>query len=85
MGLNNEYRDDALCADETIDPQENDDDPDDREILLDPETWHDWHSEDLLNMWMGMQAYLADRGMTTTLMNSARFNDFCEFVRFFSV
>lgn len=82
--MNNEYRDDALYTDETLE-LELEDDPDDREILLDPESWHDWHSEDLLNMWMGMQAYLADRGMNTTLLNSGRFHDFCEFVRFFSV
>jgi hypothetical protein len=48
MGFNNEYRDDALfdadAFDETYDEQE------DRELVLDPSEWHDWHSEDVLNM-----------------------------------
>jgi hypothetical protein len=88
MGLNNEYRDDASLLysqndDEFI--QDEDVPPEDDELILDPESWHDWHSEDLLNMWMGLRAYLEDRYMDQTLMNKASFHDFCEFVRFFSV
>lgn len=86
MGLNNEYRDDAPMMYQDDDPTLDDPSPgdDDDELILDPESWHDWHSEDLLNMWMGLRAYLEDRYMDKTLMPRATFHDFCEFVRFFS-
>lgn len=87
MGLNNEYRDDASLMyqdDDGFDVPPQDDQDDDGELILDPESWHDWHSEDLLNMWMGMKAYLEDRYMDQTIMNKATFHNFCEFVRFFS-
>jgi hypothetical protein len=83
MGFNNEYRDDALfdadaAYDETYDEQE------DHDLVLDPSEWHDWHSEDVLNMWMSLRQYLEDNHMSNTLMNKATFHNFAEFVRIFS-
>jgi hypothetical protein len=83
MGFNNEYRDDALfdadaAYDETYDEQE------DHELVLDPSEWHDWHSEDVLNMWMSLRQYLEDNHLSNTLMNKATFHNFAEFVRIFS-
>ena len=84
MGLNNEYRDDILYSEDAFEPQEVDE-SDDHELILDPQSWEDWHSEDLLNMWMSIRTYLQDRGMNNTLLKTANFNNFCEFVRFFSL
>jgi hypothetical protein len=83
MGFNNEYRDDALfdadaAYDETYDEQE------DHELELNPSEWHDWHSEDVLNMWMSLRQYLEDNHMSSTLLNKATFHNFAEFVRIFS-
>lgn len=82
MGFNNEYRDDALfdadAYDETYDEQE------DHELELNPQEWHDWHSEDVLNMWMSLRQYLEDNHMSSTLLNKATFHNFAEFVRIFS-
>jgi hypothetical protein len=82
MGINNEYRDDALFVgndmDETYDEQE------DRELVLGPQDWHDWHSEDVLNMWMSLRQYIEDNNLNSTLMNKASFHNFAEFVRQFS-
>ena len=82
MGINNEYRDDALFGgndmDETYDEQE------DRDLVLGPQDWHDWHSEDVLNMWMSLRQYIEDNNLNSTLMNNASFHNFAEFVRQFS-
>jgi hypothetical protein len=82
MGINNEYRDDALFGgndmDEAYDEQE------DRELVLGPQDWHDWHSEDVLNMWMSLRQYLEENHLNSTLMNKASFHNFAEFVRQFS-
>ena len=82
MGINNEYRDDALFGgndmDETYDEQE------DRELVLGPQDWHDWHSEDVLNMWMSLRQYIEDNNLNSTLLNNASFHNFAEFVRQFS-
>jgi hypothetical protein len=82
MGINNEYGSDVFYDEYVGDPQ---DDDDDHEMELDPETWHDWHSEHLLNMWMGLRAYLEDNHLTSTFLVDATFHDFCEFVRLRSV
>ena len=82
MGLNNEYRDDAIVYDDDADYE--DDLPEDNELLLGPEDWHDWHSEHVLNMWMSLRQYLEDNHMNNTLMNKATFHNFAEFVRIFS-
>jgi hypothetical protein len=82
MGINNEYRDDALFGgndmDETYDEQE------DRDLVLGPQDWHDWHSEDVLNMWMSLRQYIEDNNLNSTLLNNASFHNFAEFVRQFS-
>jgi hypothetical protein len=41
---------------------------------LDPESWQDWHSEDLLNMWMSIRQYKEER----YICDRATFNSFCE-------
>ena len=82
MGINNEYRDVALFGgndmDETYDEQE------DRDLVLGPQDWHDWHSEDVLNMWMSLRQYIEDNNLNSTLLNNASFHNFAEFVRQFS-
>jgi hypothetical protein len=52
--------------------------------VLSPTDWHDWHSEDVLNMWMSLRQYLEDNHLNSTLMNKASFHNFAEFVRQFS-
>jgi hypothetical protein len=52
--------------------------------VLNPTDWHDWHSEDVLNMWMSLRQYLEDNHLNNTLMNNASFHNFAEFVRQFS-
>jgi hypothetical protein len=79
MGLNNEYSYD-IVQDDAYDPQEIED-PDDRELVLDPQSWQDWHSEHLLNMWMGLRAYLEDNHLTNIMMTHMTFHDFCTFVQ----
>lgn len=78
MGLNNEYSDVVYDGDVVYDSS---DDDHDQELELDPESWHDWHSEHLLNMWMGLRAYMEDNHLQTTFLLDVSFHDFCEFVR----
>jgi hypothetical protein len=82
MGINNEYRDDALFGGDDLDEQY--DENEDHEIVLAPQDWHDWHSEDVLNMWMSLRQYLEDNHLNSTLLNRASFHNFAEFVRQFS-
>ena len=82
MGINNEYGSDVFYDEYVGDPH---DDDDDHEMELDPETWHDWHYEHILNMWMGLRANLEDNHLTSTFLVDATFHDFCEFVRLRSV
>lgn len=79
MGLNNEYSYD-IVQDDAYDPQEIED-PDDRELILDPQSWQDWHSEHILNMWMGLRAYLEDNHLTNIMLTRMTFHDFCTFVQ----
>lgn len=78
MGLNNEYSDDVYDLDTLL---ESSDDESDEDLVLDPESWNDWYSEHLLNMWMGLRAYLEDNHLQHTLLVNVSFHDFCEFVR----
>ena len=79
MGLNNEYSDVVYDGDVAYDDSlEEDPEPD---LELDPESWHDWNSEHLLNMWMGLRAYLEDNHLQTTFLVGVSFHEFCEFVR----
>ena len=80
MGRNNEYADDAVF--ESVMLGSDDDSVD--EFFLEPEEWHDWHSEHVLNMWMSLRQYLEDNYMNNLLMDRASFHDFAEFVRQFS-
>jgi hypothetical protein len=77
MGINNEYGYDAFQNEDALDDDQQDDD----ELILDPQAWHDWHSEHMLNMWMSLRQYLQDNHMSSTLMNHATFHSFCEYVR----
>jgi hypothetical protein len=80
MGLRNEYSYDAFDGDDAFEDQEEQelDEP------LDPETWEDWNSEHLLNLWMGIRAYLEDNSLQNTWLQHGTFNDFCQFIRDFS-
>lgn len=68
----NEY-DDVVYTENEQD-QEDDNDP----IVLDPESWHDWNSEHLLNMYMSLVEYCETQGLT--FMKNVPFNDFCHFI-----
>ena len=82
MGVNNEYSDNALFNGDDVD--EAYDEQEDHELILNPTDWHDWHSEDVLKMWMSLRQYLEDNHLNSTLMNKASFHNFAEFVRQFS-
>lgn len=80
MGRNNEYTE-LFETDAPFDEEQDDQEP---ELELGPEDWHDWHSEDVLNMWMSLRQYLEDNHLQTTLLSKATFHNFAEFVRIFS-
>lgn len=80
MGLGNEYSYDAFAGDDAFEDQEEQQE----EEPLHPQDWEDWHSEHLLNIWMGIRAYLEDNGLHNTWLRRANFNTFCQFVRDFS-
>ena len=80
MGLRNEYSYDAFAGDDAFEEVEEDDEM----APLDEESWEDWHSEHLLNMWMGMRAYMEDNGLNNTMMQKATFHDFIQFIHDFS-
>ena len=66
MGLHNEYGGDAFeYEDARIE-----DDVEDQEVELDDESWQDWYSEHMLNMWMSLCQYLEDNSLQTTLLSS---------------
>lgn len=77
MGVNNEYSIDAFQHEDARDEDIQEED----ELLLDPESWHDWNSEHVLNMWMSLRQYLEDNSMNNILMTKATFHKFAEFVR----
>lgn len=76
MGRNDEYVDELFPRDEnsTHDQDQEDDGPAD----LDPESWHDWNSEHLLNMYMSLVDYCETQGLG--FMRDISFNDFCHFI-----
>ena len=76
MGVNNEYAYDAFQAEDAHD----DEVQDDRESVLDTESWQDWNSEHILNMWMSLQAYLEDNGISSSILNKATFPSFVQYV-----
>jgi hypothetical protein len=75
MGQFNDYADDINQED--VDPTE-DQDVDDDPHELDPESWHDWNSEHLLNMYMSLVEYCNSQGLQ--FMMGVTFNDFCHFI-----
>ena len=73
MGRNNDYAEDVNTEDAFSEDQE-----DEESIELDPETWQDWNSEHLLNMYMGLIDYCQTQGLQ--FMAHISFNDFCHFI-----
>ena len=78
MGVNNEYGSDAFYFEDAREDEMLDEED---ELVLDPESWHDWYSEDLLNMWFSLRQYCEDNYMAHRLLNKATFHSFCEYVR----
>lgn len=63
MGLNNEYADYI----NDLDVQDySGDDMDDPEQQDDPQSWQDWNSEHILNMWMTIKGYIGYRYLQCT-------------------
>lgn len=71
MGFN-EYAQDSIMYNEDVFEDDIEEDLDMEP--LDPESWQDWYSEDLLNMWMSIRQYKEDR----YICDRATFNSFCE-------
>jgi hypothetical protein len=71
MGFNEYAQDSIIYGEDAIE-----DDLQDDGLMepLDPESWQDWHSEDLLNMWMSIRQYKEER----YICDRATFNSFCE-------
>ena len=75
MGLNNDYAYEVNTED--LDPIEDQDD-DNESVDLDPESWQDWNSQHLLNMYMNLKEYCDTQGLQ--FMNNVSFNNFCNFI-----
>lgn len=45
---------------------------------LSPEEWHDWNSEYLMDMYLGLVGYCEDNHFR--FMNNITFHSFCEFI-----
>lgn len=45
---------------------------------FDEETWQDWHSEDLLNMWMSICEYRENLYIRDKCLQNATYSSFCE-------
>jgi hypothetical protein len=43
------------------------------------EDWITWYSGDLMNMWMSLRQYLSDASISSFILPSATFHEFCEF------
>ena len=80
MGLHNEYSYDAFAGDDCIDEVEEEDEM----APLDEESWEDWHSQHLLNIWMGIRGYLEENGINNLMLQRAGYNDFLQFIHDFS-
>lgn len=76
MGLNNDYAYDINTED--LDPTEDQDEDDNASVDLDPESWQDWNSEHLLNMYMSLVDYCDAQGLS--YMKNVTFNNFCNFI-----
>jgi hypothetical protein len=75
-----EFSDDVVMNnDEGPDIQSDEEEPDPfHPDELDPEAWHDWHSEHLLNMYMSLTEYCEMQGLQ--FMKRMTFNEFCDFL-----
>jgi hypothetical protein len=71
-----EYASDSLFYRHESEFDDNTADDDTRDDPLGPEDWQDWHSENLLNMWMSLREYHE----TQYLRAPGTFNSFCEWV-----
>lgn len=76
MGQNNDYADDVNQEDAFYATEDQEDD--DTTAELDPESWQDWNSEHLLNMYMSLVDYCETQGLQ--FMKSITFNEFCHFI-----
>lgn len=52
------------------------------EIELDPESWQDWHSQDLLNMYMSLVEYCETTEFN--FMKNITYESFCTFISSYS-
>lgn len=77
MGQNNDYADDVNHEDDALYTAEDQDD-EDTGPDLDPESWQDWNSAHLLNMYMSLVEYCETQGLQ--FMKTVTFNDFCHFI-----
>jgi hypothetical protein len=75
MGINNEYGYDAFQGDQYA---YDDDYQEDEYMDLDAETWQDWHSDHLLNMWMSLRQYTEDNYLSSSLLCGATYPKFAE-------
>ena len=73
MGRNDEYSRDAYQGDHYA---YDSDDSDEFENELDPESWQDWYSQEILDGWM----YLRDYFDQNYIQCRAKFPDFCDLV-----
>ena len=76
MGRNNDYADDVNQEDAYYATEDQEDD--DTNTDLDPESWQDWNSQHLLNMYMSLVEYCDAQGLQ--FMKGVTFNDFCHFI-----
>lgn len=77
-----EFSDDVIMYSTEPIVEDDDTSQDEEEFELDPESWQDWHSEHLLNMYMSLISYCEDTG--TKFMNGISFNTFCNFISGYS-
>lgn len=73
MGLNNDYAYEVNNEETDVSTSE-----DEESIELDPETWQDYNSEHLLNMYMSLVDYCETQGLQ--FMKETSFNQFCNFI-----
>lgn len=73
MGLNNDYAYEVNNEETDVSTSE-----DEEEVELDPETWQDYNSEHLLNMYMSLIEYCESQGLP--FMRNLPFNDFIHFI-----
>jgi hypothetical protein len=77
MGLHNEYGSDVFMYEDAREDEEFEE----QDFELDEETWQDWYSEHILNMWMSLRQYIEDNSLQSTLLNRASYPDFVQFVQ----